>query len=168
VSENGSRAGQRQPSTSIEKSVLLKRARLLHPSEGVKISLLPTLLLVLVACAPATSAPPPADGSSAVHFAAERVSSGVIRLSLDNGEHHPIGYNLCPSALQRRSGAEWVNIPSDQVCTMQLNTLNPGADATFEKQLPASLPAGEYRYVTSIESPLGSTMTGIATSPFTP
>jgi hypothetical protein len=136
-------------------------------SEGVKLSFLPTLLLLFVGCAPVTSVPPPADGSSAVRFGAERVSSGAIRLSLDNGEQHPIGYNLCPSALQRHSGAEWVDIPSDQVCTMQLNTLNPGADATYEKQLPPSLPAGEYRYVTSIESPLGTAMTGIATNRFT-
>ena len=53
------------------------------------------------------------------------------------------------------------------ICTMELRTLNPGADATLEKQLPASLPSGEYRYVTNVESPLGSAQTGVASNAFT-
>lgn len=48
---------------------------------------------------------------------------------------------------------------------MQLLTLNPGADATFEKR-SGSVPAGEYRYVTRIESPLNTPPVTIATAPF--
>ena len=33
--------------------------------------------------------------------------------------------------------------------------------------LPASLPSGEYRYVTNVESPLGSAQTGVASNSFT-
>ena len=116
--------------------------------------------LLLAACAPVASAP-------AIHFNAERVSSDTVRLSLDNGTQSQIGYNLCTSALERRSGSEWVSVPTDDVCTMELRTLNPGADATFEKKLPAGLPAGDYRYVTRVETPLGTSQTTVATNPFT-
>lgn len=50
---------------------------------------------------------------------------------------------------------------------MELLTLNPGADATFEKKLPANLAAGEYRYATSVENPLGSSGTTVVTNAFT-
>ena len=89
-----------------------------------------------------------------------------MRLMLDNGEHHQIGYNLCPSVLQRRTGTTWTQVVRGEVCTMQLMILNPGADATFEKTLPDDLPAGEYRYLTSVESPLNTPQAGIATDPF--
>jgi len=90
-----------------------------------------------------------------------------MRLTLDNGESHQIGYNLCSSLLERRDGTMWTAVPTDEVCTAVLLTLNPGRDATFEKRLPSDLPAGEYRYRTSIESPLGMPMTVITTAPFT-
>ncbi|HVS30821.1 MAG TPA: hypothetical protein VMS98_05145 [Thermoanaerobaculia bacterium] len=125
--------------------------------------------LVLTACAPVATAPP-ADQSAPpagqVFFTAERLSSGAIRLALDNGSPEMIGYNLCHSQLQRRTAAGWTQVPSDEVCTMELRTLNPGHDATFEKRLPAGLPAGEYRYITNVESPLGTAQTGVATAPF--
>jgi hypothetical protein len=89
-----------------------------------------------------------------------------VRLALDNGAPDPIGYNLCSSALQRRDGTAWTPVATNEVCTMQLLTLNPGHDATFEKRLPANLPAGDYRYLTSVESPLGTPQTGITTDPF--
>lgn len=122
--------------------------------------------LLLAACAPVTNVPPAEPGSDDIHFNAERVSADVIRLSLDNGTRSPIGYNLCTSELQRRGGSEWVTVPTDEVCTMELRTLNPGADATFEKRLPADLPPGEYRYVTGVESPLGTPQTRVATGAF--
>jgi len=132
----------------------------------------------LAACAPLTSTPPaeapagtPAESAATspvggVHFAAERVSPEVIRLSLDNGASQSIGYNLCSSSLERRTGSTWSNVPTGEVCTMQQLTLNPGADATFQKDLPANLGAGEYRYVTSIESPIGTAPKRVATAPF--
>lgn len=96
----------------------------------------------------------------------ERTSTGALRLTLDNGSTEPIGYNLCTSQLQRQNGNDWTNVPTDEVCTMELRTLNPGADATFEKRLPAGLPAGVYRYVTSIENPVDAKMIPVATEPF--
>lgn len=135
-------------------------------------SILVLLCLTLAACArvattPPAGTPPPAnDRETRVHFAAERVSSSTIRLSLDNGETHPIGYNLCSSTLHRRSGSAWNPVDTGEMCTMELRTLNPGFDATFEKTLPATLPAGDYRYVTRVESPLGSSGVTLATASF--
>jgi len=57
-------------------------------------------------------------------------------------------------------------VPTDEVCTMEWRTLPAGQDATFEKRLPDNLPAGEYRYVTAVEIPLGSERVDIATAPF--
>ena len=124
-------------------------------------TLLIAALLLLAACTPVTTTTP------GVRLHAEAVSPSAVRLTLDNGTQAQIGYNLCASRLQRRDGAEWTPVQTDEVCTMELRTLNPGADATFEKQLPASLPAGEYRYVTNVESPLGSSQTAVASNTFT-
>jgi hypothetical protein len=123
------------------------------------------LVLAFAACAPVQSTMPPPAGSSndAVRFSVERESSGVARLMLDNGAPHRIGYNLCASALQRRTATGWSEGMTD-ICTMQLNVLEPGADATYEKR--PELTAGEYRYVTRIENPLGSPPQTIATEPF--
>jgi hypothetical protein len=128
------------------------------------------LASILTACAPVATTPQPtppsAPSSARVFFTAERVASGAVRLALDNGERHPIGYNLCNSDLERRTSSGWERVPTDDVCTMQLLTLNAGHDATFEKRLPTLLPAGEYRYVTGIESPLGTPQVRVATDPF--
>ncbi|HEU4522186.1 MAG TPA: hypothetical protein VFT12_09300 [Thermoanaerobaculia bacterium] len=130
------------------------------------------LSLFVIACAPAATAPPAGDQTappaspSGVMFSAERVATGSIRLALDNGSSQPIGYNLCHSSLQRRTGSEWTSVPGDEICTMEIRTLNPGHDATFEKRLPAGLAAGEYRYVTNVESPLGTPQSAVATAAF--
>lgn len=124
------------------------------------------LVLAAAGCAPVHSAPPPAGSASAVRLSVERVSNDAMRLTLDNGEFAPIGYNLCHSALQRRDGTAWSDAGTGDICTMQLLTLNPGADATFEKKLPGGLPAGEYRYLTSVESPVGTPQVGVASDAF--
>ena len=126
-----------------------------------------SLCLAAVACAPVQTAPPSASPSAdGVRFSVERVSAGTMRLMLDNGAPHRIGYNLCHSALERRTGPTWSQAGTTDACTMELRILNPGHDATFEKQLPGDLPAGEYRYVTSIESPLGTSQNGVTSNPF--
>jgi hypothetical protein len=132
----------------------------------MKILALASLLFVACSAVP----PPPQTSSSSsagVLFGTERISPDTVRLTLDNGASQPIGYNLCSSDLQRRSGSDWVRVDTGEMCTMQLLTLNPGHDATFEKKLPAGLSAGDYRYVTSVENPLGTAPARIATAPFT-
>jgi hypothetical protein len=122
------------------------------------------LALSLAACAPLQNTPP--VSTPGARLSVERVSGGGMRLILDNGASDPIGYNLCSSVLQRRNGTAWTDIATGEVCTMQLMTLNPGFDATFEKRLPENLADGEYRYVTSIENPLGAGSARVATDPF--
>jgi hypothetical protein len=126
------------------------------------------LTIVFAACTTAPADPPPPASSTiaGVRLSAERVSPGIIRLALDNGAPHQIGYNLCSSALQRRSGSTWEPVGTGEICTMELRTLNPGFDATFEKTLPSGLAAGEYRYITNVESPLGTKQTGVVTDSF--
>lgn len=125
---------------------------------------------LFAACAP-VQAPPPAESTSGnpsrVLLSVELLSRTAARLTLDNGERNPVGYNLCTSTLERRAGTTWTVVRTDEVCTMQLATLNPGADATFQKSLPPNVPAGEYRYVTSVESPLGTAQRSVASKPFT-
>jgi hypothetical protein len=124
------------------------------------------LSLFLAACTPLqpTVSAPVESRADGVRFSVERVSPGVFRLMLDNGAPHPIGYNLCTSVLQRRTASGWSEAAAE-ICTMQLDTLNPGADATFEKNQD-DLEPGEYRYVTRVESPLGTASAVIATDPF--
>ena len=125
-------------------------------------------ILLVTACTATPPAPTSqtSSGSVEVRLHAERVSPGTVRLTLDNGASQPIGYNLCSSELQRPSGTSWVRVETGDVCTMEIRALNPGFDATFEKKLPSALPAGEYRYVTSVESPMGGSHMLVATAPF--
>jgi hypothetical protein len=127
------------------------------------------LALVLVSCAPVVTPPQSGSGDARaelVTLSTERVATDRVRLILQNGYNGPVGYNLCSSGLERRSGASWQPVPTDEVCTMEIRTLPGGQDATFEKRLPPSLSAGEYRYVTSVEIPFPGQMTRIASPGF--
>lgn len=142
-------------------------ARKLHLPGGMK-HFAVFLVFLAVACAPVASAPEPSpQPNSRVFFTAERVSPATVRLALDNGSPDPIGYNLCTSELQRRGTSGWIPVDTGEVCTMEMRTLSPGHDATFEKQLPSGLAAGDYRYVTGIESPLGGSRVVLETDAFT-
>jgi len=93
-------------------------------------------------------------------------SGSHVMLTLMNHGDAAIGYNLCTSALQRRDPNDWVEVRTDEVCTMELRTLQPGAAATFEKTLPSNLQPGTYRYVTSVEKPVGGARVIAATDSF--
>jgi hypothetical protein len=118
------------------------------------------VLLFTIACA----TPPPTDGNddsppirqnptqaaAPVELSAERDGTRVV-LTLRNRSDSPVGYNLCSSSLQRRTGTTWRVVPTGEMCTMEIRELNAGGSATFEKTLPANAGRGEYRYVTTIE-----------------
>lgn len=125
-----------------------------------------TLALVLVSCAPVTPPPQSAPAVRGVTLSAEPPAAGEVLLILQNGSTEPVGYNLCSSALQRWDGVNWTNVETDDVCTMELRSLPPGTDATFRKRLPANLAAGEYRYVASVEIPMGTPQVPVATEGF--
>jgi hypothetical protein len=122
-------------------------------------------VLTLPACAPVPP-PSPAAAVSGVVLTAEPAGAGTVRLILDNGARDPIGYNLCASTLQRHDGLRWSPIRTDEVCTMELRILEPGRSATFDKTIPAGLSPGEYRYVTSVEDPLGGAQRTLASGSF--
>lgn len=71
-------------------------------------------------------------------------------LLLRNGSGEAIGYNLCTSRLERRDEGDWVRLPPDRVCTMELRTLPPGEVARYPLELPADLAPGSYRYLAMI------------------
>ena len=50
-----------------------------------------------------------------------------LELLLRNGSAQAIGYNLCASTLERRSGDGWQPVASQRVCTMELRLLGRGA-----------------------------------------
>lgn len=71
-------------------------------------------------------------------------SSATLRLA--NGQSSPIGYNLCFHDLERRQGPDWAPLALGRICTMELRTLDAGAEITYPVTLPETLNAGEYRY----------------------
>lgn len=97
-----------------------------------------------------------------VTLRAEQRRADMVLLRLRNGSANPIGYNLCASAIERQDDV-WNAMPSDLVCTMELRTLAPGATATFERELPSISP-GRYRFVTSVEAPLGTRSIGVTSN----
>ena len=101
----------------------------------------------LVACTSSMS-----TGSDSSMMFTASPSGSKVTLTLMNHGDAAIGYNLCTSALQRRDPNDWVEVRTDEVCTMELRTLQPGASATFEKTLPSDLRPGEYRYVTNTDA----------------
>lgn len=107
-----------------------------------KLTMLLLALLTIAGCAMSAT-------ESDVTLSAVRTGERVM-LTLRNGSAAPIGYNLCSSGLQR--GPAWEPIQTDEVCTMELRTLQPGDSATFEKTLPSDLRPGEYRYMTNIDT----------------
>lgn len=126
--------------------------------KSVLIVLSLVLPLFLVACSQLPTDPQQNDEvqqPGAVQLQAERTSPTTILLTLRNQSASSIGYNLCSSAFERRSGSDWQRVPSDLVCTAELRILAAGDSATFTRQIASDLPAGDYRFVTQVESPLG-------------
>jgi hypothetical protein len=73
---------------------------------------------------------------------------GEVLLVLENHSAGTLGFNLCFHALERHEGGEWVETGaySDRICTLILHMLEPGETAQQVTELPANLPAGEYRF----------------------
>lgn len=88
-------------------------------------------------------------------------------LTLDNHGTEQIGYNLCASSLERQTADAWVLVDTDIICTMELRTLDAGEQARFRTALPMGLPAGRYRYTTSIEAMRTGGRYAISSSAFT-
>jgi len=85
-----------------------------------------------------------ACASQGVTLSATVSQERSLELRLRNGSPQAIGYNLCTSNLERRSGAAWQPVASKRMCTMELRSLPPGAAARYQVSLENVLP-GEYR-----------------------
>lgn len=113
------------------------------------------MLLAFVAAACAACA------SQSVTLTATVSQGRSLELLLRNGSAQPIGYNLCASSLERRSGDGWQPVASQRLCTMEVRSLPPGGEARY--QLPmVDVPPGEYRATTRIDV----TPAEVTTEPF--
>jgi hypothetical protein len=93
-----------------------------------------------------------------------------VTLLLRNETPHQIGYNLCASALEHRSGTSWRTEPLEGVCTLELRIVPPGQVARYERKLPTNIAGGEYRFRTSVETPENPATPGLGwifSEPFT-
>jgi hypothetical protein len=110
---------------------------------------LTTCLLLIAACSlPLRTSPDSEEVELRVEAAAARDS---VRLVLSNDSNEEVGFNLCTSALERRTGAAWEPVAEDRVCTMELRLLPVGREAAYTLGIPAGLTPGVYRYRAGIE-----------------
>ncbi|HWV56512.1 MAG TPA: hypothetical protein VNZ57_03490 [Longimicrobiales bacterium] len=116
-----------------------------------------SFLLIIAITAACTSTQsdnsPPLDGVSLSHSPESPSPGDSVTLVLRNGSDGTVGYNLCTSSLFRQSGSDWVPVPEDRICTMELRSLAPGEQATYTLRLPPGLEPGTYRYQTPIDGP---------------
>ena len=115
-------------------------------------------ILVLLGVAVAACGPSMQGGGSVNNVSLEAAPTAArdsIVLTLTNGSGQQVGYNLCPTAVEQRVDTGWQTVPNDRVCTMELRTLEPGANATYTTTLPAGTTAGDYRFAAGVEIPLG-------------
>jgi hypothetical protein len=113
-------------------------------------TLLSSTIVLLFACTTSLQSGDAADVRLTVEPTPAAAGDSIV-LTLDNGTANQIGYNLCTTSLERQTAGGWEVVPSDLVCTMELRTLEPGAEAEYRKALPAGLSAGQYRYRTNVE-----------------
>lgn len=74
----------------------------------------------------------------------------TVVLSLENKSDEDLGYNLCSAYYEQKNENGWLAMPSLRLCTAEVYSLEPGRITTYEYELDASLPAGEYRFVAII------------------
>jgi hypothetical protein len=115
-------------------------------------TLLSATAILLCACSSSMQTGNPADDVRLSVMPTTTAPGDSVTLTLENGSSEQVGYNLCSSGLQRQTAAAWEGVPSDIVCTMELRTLDAGAQTTWRTELPSSLESGQYRYTTNIEA----------------
>lgn len=112
--------------------------------------LIPLAIILLAGCEPESQPPtvPPIE----LYVSPETPIPGQdVTLTLENLSAASIGYNLCASTLVRDERGQWVEIPSDRVCTMELRGLEPGERDDFTLEMPTELPTGVYRFRTTLD-----------------
>ena len=112
-----------------------------------------------------SSTSPPAD-SLTLRAEADSPATSV-GLVMTNRSADRLGYNLCPSTVERRTGDAWRTLPSERVCTMELRTMEPGGQATYTLRLEEPLAAGQYRVKASVERMERGTRLAVYSNTFT-
>jgi hypothetical protein len=105
-----------------------------------------------------------------ITFAAERPAyrqGDTATIVLRNGTTQPLGYNLCHSSREMRTGGAWKRIFPLRLCTMELRVLAPGAETTLREPITGEWQPGEYRIVTTVERMRSGDRGEIFTPPFT-
>lgn len=112
------------------------------------------LLLVLSGCGLLSRPSGPTFSAEAEAYA----PGDAVPVTLRNAGRAEVGYNLCAGFLVlERDDDGWAVAPvpltrtPDTACTAQLNLMGPGEEAASTAYLPADLPAGSYRLVTTVE-----------------
>lgn len=98
----------------------------------------------------------PSPTPEGVALRATRGAADTINITLSNRSTGSVGYNLCASGLERRSGSSWAVVPVHRVCTMELRLLSRGQDVSYRSVYLAPLVRGEYRVTTGVEMPGGA------------
>jgi hypothetical protein len=122
--------------------------------------LLPLAALLALGCSSSsTDSEPgrqvsPLPDASLITFQAERSSyrqGDTATIVLRNGTNQPLGYNLCFSARELRTGGSWTRFSPLRICTMELRTLAAGAETRHKEPITGEWQPGEYRIVTVVE-----------------
>lgn len=117
--------------------------------------LIPVLVAVLAACA--SEPQPPAAPPFELLIAPETPVPGQdVTLTLENLYGPTVGYNLCTSTLVRDEGGQFVEVPSDRVCTMEIRSLPVGQRDSYTLPMPAGLPTGVYRFRVALDQGEGA------------
>ena len=138
--------------------------------------LLSALTLLQAACSESTG--PDLEGRPAIRaedatgvvFRAERSEyrrGETAKIVLRNETDGTIGYNLCVSARELRSGSEWKRYDPLRVCTAAFFNLAPGAETVLDEPITYEWQPGEYRMVTTINMPARNAHGEVFTPSFT-
>jgi hypothetical protein len=98
----------------------------------------------------------------------EARAGGEVMLTLENRSDAELGYNLCPSVLDRRTEEGWEQWPQApaEICTMELRMLPIGSSSSYRHTLPSRLEPGEYRFRTGVEVAAGEDWVQVASEAF--
>jgi hypothetical protein len=89
-----------------------------------------------------------------ITFAAQRPAyrqGDTAAIVLRNGTDGALGYNLCHSSRELRTGESWRRVSPLRLCTMELRVLAPGAETQLKEPITSEWQPGEYRMVTVVE-----------------
>ena len=123
-------------------------------------------IVLFAACSANRGASAPAQNLTLTVEQQTVESGATVDLVLRNASSAPAGYNLCTSSLERRTDVDWEPLSSNRVCTMELSTLQPGAEARYTYDLPSVMIPGQYRFVTSVQNMETDERSSIRSDPF--